>query len=404
MSYYEKYLKYKNKYLEIKKQFGGAKLTDLARTNPEFRSWCSTINDGTSPEVKLDEFQKFRELLDENEEVQVVTYLRKGGETPYWLTLALNQFYLSPRGEHLTRTKQATEEIHQALVYTMKVYPSKARHYFTELAKGNLTDVEYWVSSCLKNKNDELNEVIRLIDIQGIDIATDVIHRLVPNYRDYVRYMQRSVPSSGFSSGRAMSFDSSSRVDSRDFSSDFSSGRAMSADSSSKKYSLEDLVRTSSEFRDWAKNLHNRTEIAINLAKFESDFASLLNKGESQKVYDFLGDNTVTPSWITLSRLPFVQHGTPAPRVIQRIPPKLGSLGYLRTKAITNFYNVNDRTMTLKEPNVDSIKTQAYWSDYSWTVFHPFHEHCKTLHRSREHTFIEIDIPISVLKNEAMWD
>jgi hypothetical protein len=317
MSYYEKYLKYKNKYLEIKKQFGGAKLTDLARTNPEFRSWCSTINDGTSPEVKLGEFQKFRDLLDENEEVQVVTYLRKGGETPYWLTLALNQFYLSPRGEDLTSTKQATEEIHKA---------------------------------------------------------------------------------------KAMSADSSSRVDSRDFSSGFSSGKAMSADSSSKKYSLEDLARTSSEFRNWAKNLHKRTEIAENLAKFESDFASLLNKGESQKVYDFFKDNSVTPSWITLSRLPFVQHGTPAPLVIERILPRLGSFGYLSTKAITIFYNVTDRTMTLKEPNVDSIKTQAYWSGYNWIVFHPFHEHCKNQHQSQKHKFIEIDIPISVLKNEANWD
>jgi hypothetical protein len=60
--------------------------------------------------------------------------------------------------------------------------------------------------------------------------------------------------------------------------------------------------------------------------------------------------------------------------------------------------------MTLKEPNVASIKTQAYWSGYNWIVFHPFHDHCKTIHRSQEHKFIEIDIPISVLKNTDMWD
>jgi hypothetical protein len=222
---------------------------------------------------------------------------------------------------------------------------------------------------------------------------------------------------SGFSSGRVMPADSSSRMDLSGFSSgramsaDSSRGVAMSADYSTKKYSLEDLARTSPEFRDWAKNLDNRTELAKNLAKFESDFASLLNQGESQKVYDFIGDSRVIPSWIRLSKLPLVQGATaaPAPRVIERIRPKIGSLGYLKDKEIKRLYNVTEHTMTLKEPNVESVKTQAYCFDSygtksSWIVFHPFHDHCKTIHLKYKHTFVDIDIPISVLKNEDMWD
>jgi hypothetical protein len=322
MNYYQKYLKYKNKYFEIKKQFGGTNLIELS-----------------------------------------------------------------------------TKRIKEALVYTMKLYPKNARQYFTELAVGNGANVQYWVAEQLKGKNEVLNEVIQLIDNVGIDQATSIIHKLIPNYSEYLLTSRSSsVQSSVVSSGRAMSFDSSSRVD--------SSGRAMAVDSSSKKYSLEDLARTNNEFRNWTKKLHDKKKIADNLAEFNLNFEPLLDQYELQKVYDFIYKGGNKPSWILLSELPIVTDiaTVPAKRVDKPIYPRIGSFGYLKTPVIRQLYNSSNKTLILKEPNVPSMKTQAYYADHLWIVFHPFHKDCKEVHKSRKHTFIDIDIPIEVVKDENKWD
>jgi hypothetical protein len=194
MNYYQKYLKYKNKYLEIKKQIGGAKLIELARTNSDFRSWCKTIKDEKiTQEIKMKEFSKFEHLLDENEKQKVIDYISKGGVNPDWLTIALGPIDVSPGGEQLVKTKQAENIMKEAFVYILRVKPSKAKEILTKLIEGPDERVRHWVSYALQGKQAELNEVIRLIDNHGIEEATEIIHRLVP---DYTRYLEDMKPTS----------------------------------------------------------------------------------------------------------------------------------------------------------------------------------------------------------------
>jgi hypothetical protein len=91
-----KYFKYKSKYLKIKKQIGGAKLTDLAQTNPDFRSWCrSLLEEKKSNAEKLAEFEEFKKLIDEKEHIQIYEFLERGGKTPYWIELASRPIVVS---------------------------------------------------------------------------------------------------------------------------------------------------------------------------------------------------------------------------------------------------------------------------------------------------------------------
>jgi hypothetical protein len=91
-----KYFKYKSKYLKIKKQIGGAKLTDLAQTNPDFRSWCkSLLEEKKSIAEKKAEFEELKRLIDINDHIQVYDFFERGGKTPDWIKLALSPIVVS---------------------------------------------------------------------------------------------------------------------------------------------------------------------------------------------------------------------------------------------------------------------------------------------------------------------
>ena len=177
------------------------------------------------------------------------------------------------------------------------------------------------------------------------------------------------------------------------------------------KVTLDVLARAHPAFRSWCLSLSNSEKsIADKLAEFEH-FRGLLAEDQEKLVYNFFEKGGATPSWITLASLPVVLSScSPAAQraatqtVIAPIYPKLGSLGYLKSKTINSLYKTTEEGMALKKPYVKTVTTQAYCVYGSWIVFHPFHAHCKNIHRKYEKVFVYIDIPIDVLKDEKMWD
>jgi len=296
MDYYQKYLKYKNKYLIIQKQYGGATLIELVRTNSNFRIWCSTLNNQKkSYEVKLGEFAEFKDLLDENEKQKVIDYIIKGGVHPDWLKLAL-----SSSGEQLLNIQQAERRIKEAFVYTLRLYPNHAKNIFTELKKGKSIRVEYWVSEKLASKTDVLDEVIGLIDSQGINQATDIIHRLIPEYMGFIKYLPRyeqtaAMPLDPTSGRAAMPLDPTSGRAAMPL--DPTSGRAAMASSVKVSFSellgqKPDFLRLLQIYRDSATNPKVRFDTLNELEKYKNfltpdgakELDKFFEKGESIKV------------------------------------------------------------------------------------------------------------------------
>ncbi len=173
------------------------------------------------------------------------------------------------------------------------------------------------------------------------------------------------------------------------------------------RVTLTDLARTHHAFRSWCLS---KELVDDKLAKFEK-FKDLLLPHEPKLVYDFFEKGGETPSWIRLASLPIVPslcsqtaQRAATKTLIEPIYPKHGSWGYLKTKNINSLFTTNDKEMALKKPNVESITTQAYYVNGKWIVFHPFHEHCKRIHIADEHLFVNIDIPINVLRDKDLWD
>jgi len=178
-----------------------------------------------------------------------------------------------------------------------------------------------------------------------------------------------------------------------------------------KEVGLTDLARAHPAFRSWCLSLSNSEKsIADKIAEFEQ-FRELLAKDQEKLVYDFFEKGGATPSWITLASLPVVLStcSAAAQRAatqtnIAPIYPPLGSSGYLKSEAIKSLYKTTEQSMTLKKLSVKTVTTQAHCVYGNWKVFHPFHPHCKTIHRKYEREFIDINIPIDVLEDEKMWD